>query len=66
MLSTLVAFVVVYTVFITAFLYFSFRVISRGPNESPAHALASGSLKHAFMPKVLDHPSRTISMDQGG
>jgi cytochrome bd ubiquinol oxidase subunit I len=57
LLGTLVAFAVVYTVFISAFLFFSIRVIRRGPVEAPAHALASGSLKNAFMSKVFDHPA---------
>ena len=45
LLSTLVAFVCVYAVFISAFLIFAYRIVRRGPGESPAYAEASGSLK---------------------
>jgi cytochrome bd ubiquinol oxidase subunit I len=65
LLSTLVAFVAVYAVFIAAFLFFSFRVIRKGPSEAPVHALASGSLKNAFMPKVLDHPAISPRLEGG-
>jgi cytochrome d ubiquinol oxidase subunit I len=58
LLSTLIAFVCVYTVFITAFLIFAFRIIRRGPEEAPPYAEASGSLKNAFRPYVLDSPGR--------
>ena len=58
LLSTLIAFVCVYTVFMSAFLVFTFRIIRRGPAEAPAHAEASGSLKNAFRPPVLDNPAR--------
>ena len=54
LLSTLIAFVLVYAVFITAFLIFVLRIIRRGPAEAPPHAEASGSLKNAFRPHVLD------------
>jgi cytochrome bd ubiquinol oxidase subunit I len=65
LLSTLIAFVAVYTVFISAFLYFSIRIIRMGPSEAPAHALASGSLKNAFMAKILDHPAIASKRDGG-
>jgi cytochrome bd ubiquinol oxidase subunit I len=58
LLSTLIAFVCVYAVFITAFLVFTFRIIRRGPVEAPAYAEASGSIKNAFRPYVLDSPKR--------
>jgi cytochrome bd ubiquinol oxidase subunit I len=54
LLSTLIAFICIYTVFISAFLYFSMRIIRRGPAEVSAQAEASGSLKHALRPQVLD------------
>jgi cytochrome bd ubiquinol oxidase subunit I len=54
LLSTLIAFICIYTVFISAFLYFSVRIIRRGPAEVSAQAEASGSLKHALRPQVLD------------
>jgi cytochrome d ubiquinol oxidase subunit I len=54
LLSTLIAFVCVYTVFMTAFLFFTFRLIRRGPPTAPDHAETSGSLKHALRPLVMD------------
>ena len=60
LLSTLVAFVCVYTVFITAFLIFTLRIIRRGPEEAPPYAEASGSVKNAFRPSVLDNPERRV------
>jgi len=61
LLSTLIAFVCVYTVFITAFLIFALRIIRRGPGEAPPYAEASGSLKNAFRPYVLDSPGRLVT-----
>jgi cytochrome bd ubiquinol oxidase subunit I len=63
LLSTLIAFVCVYAVFITAFLIFAFRIIRRGPGEAPPHAEASGSLKNAFRPYVLDRRDRGAKRD---
>ena len=60
LLSTLIAFVLVYAVFISAFLIFTVRIIRRGPAEAPPHAEASGSLKNAFRPHVLDSPARAV------
>jgi cytochrome d ubiquinol oxidase subunit I len=60
LLSTLIAFVAVYTVFLTAFLVFSLRLIRRGPDALPEYALASGSLKHAVKPQVLDRLSPSL------
>jgi len=60
LLSTLLAFVCVYAVFIIVFLIFTFRIIRRGPAEAPPHAEASGSLKNAFRPYVLDSPARVV------
>jgi hypothetical protein len=37
-----------------AFLFFVVRIIRRGPDLSLAQADASGSLKNAFRPNVLD------------
>jgi cytochrome d ubiquinol oxidase subunit I len=54
LLSTLIAFFCVYSVFMTAFLLFSWRIIRRGPLEAPAQADASGSLKRALHPQILD------------
>jgi cytochrome d ubiquinol oxidase subunit I len=58
LLSTLIAFVCVYAVFITGFLVFTLRIIRRGPVEASAYAEASGSIKNAFRPHVLDSPKR--------
>ena len=60
LLSSLLAFVCVYAVFIIVFLIFTFRIIRRGPAEAPPHAEASGSLKNAFRPYVLDSPARVV------
>ncbi|HTB74685.1 MAG TPA: cytochrome ubiquinol oxidase subunit I [Polyangiaceae bacterium] len=54
LMSSLIAFALVYAVFISAFLFFVARAIQKGPLESPAQAGASGSLKNAFRPQVLD------------
>jgi cytochrome d ubiquinol oxidase subunit I len=48
LLSTLIAFVSIYALFMTAFLFFTLRLIRRGPQAAPAHAEASGSLKPAL------------------
>jgi len=61
LLSTLIGFACVYSVFMTAFLIFTLRIIRRGPAEAPPHAEASGSLKNAFRPHVLDSPARVVS-----
>src|SRR5260370_13996797 len=61
LLTTLIAFVCVYAVFLTAFLIFALRIIRRGPAEAPPYAEASGSLKNAFRPYVLDSPGRLVS-----
>jgi cytochrome d ubiquinol oxidase subunit I len=52
LLSTLIAFACVYAVFILAFLIFMLRLIRRGPEGLPAHALPSGSLKRDLRPEV--------------
>ena len=63
LLSTLIAFVCVYTVFLSAFLIFTVRIIGRGPAEAPSYAEASGSLKNAFRPHVLDNARRAIESE---
>ena len=63
LLSTLIAFVCVYTVFLSAFLIFTVRIIRRGPAEAPSYAEASGSLKNAFRPHVLDNARRAIESE---
>lgn len=55
-LATLIAFVCAYTMFMAAFLYFALRIIRRGPVEVSIHAEASGSLKNALRPHVIDNP----------
>jgi cytochrome d ubiquinol oxidase subunit I len=52
LLTTLIAFVCVYTVFFGAFLVFTLRLIRRGPAGLPAHALPSGSLKRDLRPEI--------------
>jgi len=63
LLSTLIAFVVIYAVFLTAFLIFMLHMIRRGPEISPAQTEASGSVKNALRPQVMNdaagfHPIR--------
>jgi cytochrome bd ubiquinol oxidase subunit I len=57
LLSTLIAFVCVYALFMTAFLVFVIRIIRRGPETAPDVAEASGSLKNALRPHVLNSPT---------
>jgi cytochrome d ubiquinol oxidase subunit I len=52
LLNTLIAFVCVYAVFLVAFLVFTLRLIRRGPEGLPAHALPSGSLKRGLRPEI--------------
>jgi len=52
LLSTLIAFVCAYSVFFLAFLIFTLRLIRRGPEGLPAHALPSGSLKRDLRPEI--------------
>jgi cytochrome d ubiquinol oxidase subunit I len=54
LLSTLIAFACIYAAFMVAFLFFTFRLIRRGPTQLTSHADASGSLKNALRPQVLD------------
>jgi len=54
LLSTLIAFVCVYTLFMAAFLMFARHMIRRGPDLSPAQTEASGSVKNALRPQVMD------------
>jgi cytochrome d ubiquinol oxidase subunit I len=54
LLSTLIAFVCVYTLFMAAFLVFAWHMIRRGPDRSPAQTEASGSVKNALRPQVMD------------
>jgi cytochrome d ubiquinol oxidase subunit I len=54
LLATLIAFVCIYASFMTAFLFFVVRILRRGPESASIHAEASGSLKNAFRPQVLD------------
>jgi cytochrome d ubiquinol oxidase subunit I len=53
LLSTLIAFVCVYTLFMAAFLMFARHMIRRGPDLSPAQTEASGSVKNALRPQVM-------------
>jgi cytochrome d ubiquinol oxidase subunit I len=57
LLVSLLAFVVVYAVFMTAFLVFALRMIRRGPANAPDEAEASGSLKGSLRPQTLEQPA---------
>ena len=60
LLSTLIAFVCIYTLFMAAFLTFTLRMIRRGPQAAPSQAEASGSLKPALKAPLMDrfiHPN---------
>jgi cytochrome d ubiquinol oxidase subunit I len=52
-LSTLIAFICVYTFFLTAFLIYSTRVVRRGPESAPEQAEPTGSLKPALTVTVM-------------
>jgi len=56
LLSSLIAFICIYALFLTAFVLFAMRVIRRGPQSAPAQAEASGSLKQALKPRVMNAP----------
>jgi cytochrome bd ubiquinol oxidase subunit I len=58
LMSTLIAFIAIYAVFLAAFLVFALRIVRRGPDEAPPQAEASGSVKHALRPQVADHQVR--------
>jgi cytochrome d ubiquinol oxidase subunit I len=53
LLSSLIAFIVIYSIFFTAFLVFTIRAVRRGPNESVEIPAPSGSLKRALRPKII-------------
>jgi cytochrome d ubiquinol oxidase subunit I len=57
LLSTLIAFVCIYALFMTAFLIFSLRMIRRGPQAAQSEPLTTGSLKHALKPEVMNDPA---------
>ncbi len=54
LLSTLILFVCIYALFMAGFLAFALRMIRRGPEAAPAQTEASGSLKHALRPQVMN------------
>ena len=56
LLSSLIAFICIYALFLTAFVLFAVRMIRRGPQGAPAQAEASGSLKQALKPRVMNAP----------
>jgi cytochrome bd ubiquinol oxidase subunit I len=56
LLSSLIAFICVYALFLTAFVLFAVRLIRRGPQDAPAQAEASGSLKQALKARVMKTP----------
>ena len=53
LLSTLIAFVCIYALFLASFLVFAARVIRRGPKDAPEHAEPTGSLKPALSSAVM-------------
>jgi len=63
LLSTLIAFICIYAFFMTAFLVFVLRIIRRGPGTSPDLAEASGSLKNALRPHVLNRPTASAVLE---
>jgi cytochrome bd ubiquinol oxidase subunit I len=54
LLTSLLAFICIYAFFMTAFLAFVVRMIRRGPESAPETAEASGSLKHALRPELVN------------
>jgi cytochrome d ubiquinol oxidase subunit I len=60
LLSTLIAFVGIYALFMAAFLTFTLRMILRGPLAAPAQADASGSLKPALKSSVMGDPANHL------
>ena len=52
--STLIAFVGIYAVFLTAFSIIMRHMIRRGPEVSLAQTEASGSVKNALRPQVMN------------
>jgi cytochrome d ubiquinol oxidase subunit I len=56
LLSSLIAFICIYALFLTAFVLFAVRMIRRGPQGAPAQAEASGSLKQALKSRVMNAP----------
>ncbi len=64
LLSTLIAFVCVYALFMAAFLIFAGRMIKRGPKDAPAYAEASGSLKPALKPGMANGATRNAAVTE--
>jgi cytochrome d ubiquinol oxidase subunit I len=62
LLTTLIAFVSIYTFFMAAFLFFVAHFIGRGPDLALPQAEASGSLKNAFRPHVLDRANANATV----
>jgi cytochrome d ubiquinol oxidase subunit I len=54
LLSTLIAFVCIYALFLASFLVFTARFIRRGPKHAPEYAEPTGSLKPALSPAVVN------------
>jgi len=52
LLSSLIAFILIYSIFFTAFLVFVLRAIRRGPADAVGFPAPSGSLKRALRPKI--------------
>jgi cytochrome d ubiquinol oxidase subunit I len=56
LLSSLIGFICIYALFLTAFVLFALRMIRRSPQGAPAWAETSGSLKQALKPRVMNAP----------
>jgi cytochrome bd ubiquinol oxidase subunit I len=54
LLSSLIAFVCIYALFMASFLVFTARFIRRGPRHAPEYAEPTGSLKPALSPAVMN------------
>jgi cytochrome d ubiquinol oxidase subunit I len=59
LLSSFVGFVLIYGIFLSAFLVFALRMIRRGPVLAPIHAEASGSLKLGLTAGVMETAAPT-------
>jgi cytochrome d ubiquinol oxidase subunit I len=62
LLSSLIAFICIYALFMTAFVLFAVRLIRRGPQAAPAQAEASGSLKQALKARVMNAPANASTV----
>jgi cytochrome d ubiquinol oxidase subunit I len=59
LLSSFIAFVLIYGIFMSAFLVFALRMIRRGPVLAPAQAEPSGSLKLGLTARIMQTAGST-------